>query len=206
MKRIVFAITAFIGLIVIASCNDYETYGDKKEKERENISKFISDSSFIIIPEEQFHEQGDSTGPKEFVYLTNSGVYLQIVRRGCGDYIQDGEQLNLLCRYTEMNLNDTTKGTTNAYYYVYDEDRIYVSRTGSTYTASFTEGLMYSTYGASVPTGWLAPLPYIKIGRQEKATDELAKVRLIVPHTQGHSTATSYVYPYFYDITFQRER
>ena len=114
--------------------------------------------------------------------------------------------MNLLCRFTEMNINDTTKGATNAYYYVFTYDRMYVTRTGSTYTATFTQGIMASTYGASVPTGWLAPLPYIKVGRLEKETDELARVRLIVPHTQGHSVASSYVYPYFYDITFQRER
>jgi len=206
MKKIVFAIIAIVGLTIFGSCNDYETYGDKKDKERENISKFISDSAFVIISEEQFHQQGDSTGPKEFVYLTNNGVYLQIVRRGCGEAIKDGEQLNLLCRFYEMNINDTTKGITNAYYYVFSYDRMYVSRTGSTYTASFTEGKMASTYGATVPSGWLAPLPYIKVGRQVNENDELAYVRLIVPHTQGHAVATSYVYPYYYEITFQRER
>ena len=206
MKKIVFATIAILGLTIMGSCNDYETYGDKKDTERENISRFISDSVFTIISEEQFHAQGDSTGPKEFVYLTNNGVYMQIVRRGCGQAIQDGEQVNLLCRFTEMNINDTTKGATNAYYYVFTYDRMYVTRTGSTYTATFTQGIMASTYGASVPTGWLAPLPYIKVGRLEKETDELARVRLIVPHTQGHSVASSYVYPYFYDITFQRER
>jgi len=25
-----------------------------------------------------------------------------------------------------------------------------------------------------------------------------------VPHTQGHSVATSYVYPYYYELSFKR--
>jgi len=35
--------------------------------------------------------------------------------------------------------------------------------------------------------------------------DEISKVRLIVPHTQGHATASSNVRPYYYIITFERE-
>ena len=64
---------------------------------------------------------------------------------------------------------------------------------------------MYSTYSTtSVPTGLISPLPYINVGRPRTATDHIAKVRLIVPHTQGHTVASSYVYPYYYEITLQR--
>ena len=85
-------------------------------------------------------------------------------------------------------------------------DRMTVSRSGGTFTATFLSGCMYSTYGtASVPAGWIVPLSYIKAGRPQTATDECAKVRLIVPHTQGHVYASSNVTPYFYTITFQRE-
>ena len=54
MKKIVLIIIAAVALL--ASCNDYETYGDKKEKERNAISKFIADSAFTIISEEQFYK------------------------------------------------------------------------------------------------------------------------------------------------------
>ena len=40
MKKILFIMIAFAA--VLSSCNDYETYGDKKEKERNAIAKFIS--------------------------------------------------------------------------------------------------------------------------------------------------------------------
>ena len=197
----------FLPLLVLlfVACNDYETYGDKKKKERQAIEQLISDSAFNIISESQFHLQGDSTSVdnREFVYMENSGVYMQIMRRGTGDYIQDGENVNVLCRFVEMNVEDTTITAINSTYYVFDVDRMFVSRTGNTYTASFLSGKMFETYGASVPSGWLVPLSYIKIGRRQA---QLAKVRLIVPHTQGNATATSYVYPFYYEITFQRER
>ena len=47
MKRILFILIA--AAAVFASCNDYETYGDKKEKERNAIAKFISDSSIVVV-------------------------------------------------------------------------------------------------------------------------------------------------------------
>ena len=81
-----------------------------------------------------------------------------------------------------------------------------VRRQGNTYTASFTSGMWLSTYNSeAVPAGLQVPFPYIKVGRPRSADDEIAKVRLIVPHTQGHTIASSYVYPYYYEITFQRK-
>ena len=84
MKRFLFIMIATV--VVLASCNDYETYGDKKEKERNAISKFISDSSIYVISEEQFIQQGMTTNLEnnEFVKFDKNGVYMQIVRPGCG--------------------------------------------------------------------------------------------------------------------------
>ena len=75
----------------------------------------------------------------------------------------------------------------------------------ASFTASFTSGVMYTFYGGSVPAGWLVPLSYVKVGRPQSFEEECAKVRLIVPHTQGHATASSNVTPYYYVITFQRQ-
>ena len=195
--------------VVLTSCNDYETYGDKKEKERNAISKFIADSSFTIITEEEFVKNGYKTDleRREFVKLDKSGVYMQIVRLGCGENIKDGEDLTIDCRYTEYDiLNDSTMTQNVTVEYASLPDRMTVSRSGGTFTATFLSGCMYSTYGtASVPAGWIVPLSYIKAGRPQTSTDECAKVRLIVPHTQGHVYASSNVTPYFYTITFQRE-
>ena len=207
MRKTIFTFIALAALLLTAACNDYETYGELKEKERDNIERFISDSSFVIISESQFHNQNDLTiGDKQFVYLDKSGVYMQIVRQGCGEKIKDGETLNILCRFVEKSIQDTTM-LFNDTYYIYDPDIMSVTRTGSTYSATFVSGVMLSAYGSSVPEGWLVPLQYVNIGRLTKPEDELARVKLIVPHSQGTTqNAKSNVIPYYYEITFQRGR
>ena len=145
------------------------------------------------------------TATNEYVYIERSGVYLQIVRKGCGTMLEEKKQVNLLCRYTEYNILNKTEQTANIYA-PRQYDKMTVTRTGATYTASFTSGVMYSSYGASVPAGWLVPLQFIYLGRQSTADDEIARVRIIVPHSQGHSYASSSVYPCYYDITYQREK
>ena len=207
MKKLTYIL--ILMAVVLVSCNDYETYGDKKEKERNAIAKFIADSSFTVISEEEFVKNGYKTdlSRREFVKLDKSGVYMQIMRQGCGDGIKDGDEITLDCRYSEYDiLNDSTMTQNVTVEYASLPDRMTVSRSGGTFTATFLSGRMYSTYGsASVPAGWIVPLSYIKAGRPQTATDECAKVRLIVPHTQGHVYASSNVTPYFYTITFQRE-
>lgn len=198
---------ALVAMLSFASCDDYETYGERKEREQDAISAFIATEGINVIGEDQFHRQGDSTSVEknEFVYLNNSGVYMQIVRRGCGSPLEEDKQVNVLCRFTEFNILDNAMQLRNDY----DSrtlDKMTVVRTGATYTATFVSGAMYSTYGTSVPSGWLVPLSYINVGRQSRPDEEIARVRLIVPHSQGQSYASQNVYPCFYDITYQRER
>jgi hypothetical protein len=104
MKKILFIMIAFAA--VLSSCNDYETYGDKKEKERNAIAKFISDSSIVVISEDQFNQQGHTTdlARNEFVKLDKTGVYMQIVRSGCGSMLADGESTRLVCRFSEYDI------------------------------------------------------------------------------------------------------
>lgn len=207
MKRTIYVLLAVFTVVMFSSCDDYETYGEKKELEREAISAFIKDSSIVVINEKQFREQGNVTdvSKNEFVYLDNSGVYMQIERKGCGEPLPDDKQTNVLCRYYEYNIMDQYYQTRNDYS-PRTPDKMSVSRSGNTYTASFVSGMMYSTYGASVPSGWLVPFNYINVGRQSSPDDEVAKVKLIVPHTQGQAYASSSVYPCYYVITYQREK
>ena len=207
MKKSIYTVMMLAAILLANACTDYETYSELKDKERDAISKFISDSSFVIISESQFHNQGDLTvGDKQFVLLKKSGVYMQIVRPGCGEVIKDGETVNVLCRFLEQALNDTV--ALFNYGYAFQPDVMKVTRAGSTYTAAFEQGgFMYSAYGSSVPEGWLVPLQYVKIGRLVNPDDELARVKLIVPHSQGTTNnAKANVKPYYYDITFQRGR
>ena len=205
MRKIIYTF-AVLAMLLTVACDDYETYGELKEKERNNIRQFIADSSFVIIDETQFHEQGDLTiGDKQFVYLSKSGVYMQILREGCGMKIKDGESLSVICRFWEISIQDASEITNTRM--PFELDVMNVSRNGSTYSATFIEGLMLNQYGSSVPEAWLVPLPYINIGRLVNPDDETARVKMIVPHSQGTtSNAKSNVKPYYYDITFQRGR
>lgn len=206
-KKTTRLLLAALAVVAFASCDDYETYGDKKEKEQDAIEAYISANGINVIGESQFHSQGDSTSVEknEYVYLDNSGVYMQIVRRGCGSQIEEDKQVNVLCRYYEYNILDNAMQTRNDYNNR-TFDKMSVVRQGDTYSATFASGVMFSTYGSSVPSGWLVPFPYIKIGRQDTPGEEIARVKLIVPHSQGQTYASQNVYPCFYDITYQRER
>ena len=196
---------AMCSIFTFVACNDYETYGDKKDKERKAIKQFLADSSFTVISEKQFHDAGDVTdvAKREFVYLDNSGVYMQIVSKGCGTPLKDGENSDLLVRFEEICLSTSTYF--NNIENPYDVDVMNVKRQGNTFTASFTLGAWYSTYGEMVPSGLLVPLSYLNMGRPRSADDQIARVKLIVPHSQGHSIASGNVYPYYYEITFQRK-
>ena len=107
---------------------------------------------------------------------------------------------------------DSVQTTNNSAYWQTNPDIMDVTNTYGTFTASFNTsvnggGAMYQYYGSkAVPAGWLVPLTYINIGRQVSEDEEIAKVRLIVPHSQGHSDASSNVYPCFYEITYQEMR
>ena len=67
-----------------------------------------------------------------------------------------------------------------------------------------SKGQMASAYGSTfVPSGWLIPFNYIRTGREISGR---AKVRLIVPHSEGQKNASAYVYPCYYEITYQLGR
>ena len=109
MRKTIYTLITLIATLATVACNDYETYSDLKNRERDGIEQFISDSSFVIISEDQFHEQGDKTiGNKQFVILDKSGVYMQILNGGSGEVIKDGETMNILCRFVERAILDTT--------------------------------------------------------------------------------------------------
>ena len=206
MKHIIYSLLALLSLTALTSCNDYETYGDKKEKERKAIKQFIADRGITVITEQKFHEQGNvtDTARNEYVYLDNSGVYMQIYHKGCGTPLQDGENSDLLIRFVEISLLDSTALYNDTS--PYDVDVMNIRRQGTTYTASFTKGLMRSTYNTeSVPSGWLVPFKYINLGGEDSEDANIAKVKLIVPHSQGHAVASNYVYPYYYEISMQRK-
>lgn len=219
---------ALLACLTLQSCDDEDSYGKRKSKERKTINSFIKKGTLImaadaadtlvyvppikVISEKQFEEQDSTTdvSKNEYVYFPQTGIYMQIVREGVGEKLKSGENATILCRYTEVNVRGDSIQTSNQnIYYTAVPDKMTVSNTLGTFTGSFVSGVMYSTYGSasttvSVPSGWLFPLTYIRIGRQDSEDGRIARVRLILPDAQGQQDTSKNVYACFYDITYQR--
>ena len=211
MKKTFFALMSVVLLVLSTGCNHVETYAEQMEKENNAINRFIQKRGIKVISETEFAQQNYTTdiSKNEYVLIKSSGVYMQVIRKGCGEKIKDGETSTVICRFTERNIMTDTTTLDNAIsnYYVTLPEKMSVKNTSGTFTASFdtSSSLMYQAYSsASVPAGWLTPMPYIYIGRPKTADEEIAKVQLIVPHSQGQSYASSQVIPFFYTITYER--
>lgn len=192
--------------VVLYSCDDYETYAEQKEKEKNHINDFIKDQGINVISKATFEANGQTTdtAKNEFVLFEDKGVYMQIVRKGVGEPMADGDREEVLSRYLEYNIADGD--TISGNLYAFTPDKFTCERKGDTFSASFTQGYMYGIYGSAVPKGWLLPLSYVSISRIPDAEGfQGAKVRLIVPHSEGTSTAAQYVYPTYYEISYMRK-
>ena len=210
MKRYFYFLLSVCLASVTSSCGSVDkTYGEQKEEERKVVSSFIDRQAVIVngsdtllkvgkinvITEEEFVLQDSTTSleKNEYVLFANSGIYMQIVRQGIGKRIMSGESRRIACRFWEYNIMG---------------DSIQLTNRIQKYAGSFeynTEmgSLMYNVYSdINVPDGWLKPLEYVKVGSQTGET-QIAKVRIIVPHSSGHSHAMASVYPCFYELTFQ---
>lgn len=210
----------------LTSCEDEQTYAIQKKAEHRAINAFLNKGVVVtdkdqggeilhvdpikVISEQQFAAQDSTTNvsKNEYVLLSNTGIYMQIVRKGTGQKIKHGENVNILCRYIEYNIKgDSVQSLNNNAYYIAVPDIISCQNSYGYLTGTFTSGMMYKNYGStSVPEGWLVPLHYINLSRQDSDTDEIAKVRLIVPHSSGQSSAVQSVYPCFYEITYMKGR
>ena len=227
MRRILYIFLFFaIACAGFVSCSDDQTYAEKKEKERSAIDAFLKRDVTIVSPdgdtlcnvgvikvisEEEFAAQDSTTDVEknEYVLFASSGIYMQILRKGVGEKIAKGETRQIICRFSEFNiLGDSLQLRNDVSYWHTNPDILYVTNTSGTFSGRFVtgsqSGAMYQTYGEEkVLDGWLAPFPYIRVGQQKTLEGEIAKVRLIVPHTAGQSSAAANVYPCFYEILYQ---
>lgn len=212
MKKLNLIIMTLVAVMALAACNDSVTYADLKKKERNAINRYITSHKIQKITEAEFEKKGfvTDTTKNEYVLFESTGVYMQIVRKGGGEKLKDGETATVLCRFKEYNIleGDSALQLTNITQYSWQVDKMSVKNTSGTFTGSFISGesLMYSKYSTqAVPSSWLVPLTYINLGRIPKG-EETALVRLIVPHTQGQSDASKNVYPCLYELYMERGR
>ena len=209
------AIAVSASMFTATSCDEGETYAEMKEREKKSIEQFLNKNSIIgpikVISEEQFAAQDNTTDldKNEFVLFNSDGIYMQIVRKGEGQTMPEMAMerkdstitKQLLCRFFEYDRENADTTYSNIYTpSVVDKMQCTYSHYSRSYTASFTEGRMYSAYGSTVPSGWFKPLNYIFLTRE---SGKEAKVRLIVPHSSGTTNASGYVLPFYYEITYQ---
>lgn len=195
---------------VFQACNNDKTYAEMKEEERDAIKRFIELNGIKVISEEQFAEQDSLTNVanNEYVLFEESGVYMQVVARGNGKLLEDGRH-EILARYIEEEIlddgkTDTLSFNTMSNLYAHP-DAFILTKSGNNLSATFTYGgAMYAAHNTTyVPSGWMIPFDYIKVGREISGR---SKVKLIVPHSEGTSTASSRVMPCHYEITYQLSR
>lgn len=214
---------------VLQGCNKGITYAEQKENEKNDIQSWIVKHDYKIISEEQFYKQDSLTNENEFVLLKESGVYMNIIQRGKGKRILDDGRYTIISRYLEIALSgienffvtgDTLSGNMKLKnypvfgpenwglpQYMTQPDDYILTIDKNTYKASFKENSMmahvYKT--ASVPSGWLIPLRFLKPASSIPTlpSQDIARVKLIVPHSQGSAQAMKYVYPCLYEITYQ---
>lgn len=236
MKKILYILTlAVVGITMYSCTDDYETYEEKRDYERSAISRFIDNPTLgeikgkkinVISEEEFLKDTITDLSKNEFVHFSN-GVYMQIVRRGCGGILKNGESATMICRFKEYNLNTPVDTLVNDAPQKDQQnyEKIDVLNNSDTFIASWCvkedktgyHGTMPNAYYTTdrngyivsrteVPQGWCVPLSYIKLGRPTNENEEIAKVRLIVPHDMGHSKASSSdnIYAYYYEITYER--
>ncbi len=209
MRKLFSLFVAGFVAMLLASCNDYETYADQKKKENSAINAYIAKNNVNVISEETFAAQGYTTNvaKNEFVLFESNGIYLQIIRHGCGEKLKNGETSDILCRFTEYNLlADSVQLSNDILYYSSIPEKMTVVNNSGTFTGSFDtkRSLMYTAYtSASVPAGWLYPLTYVNVGFPINKDDEIAEVKVIVPSAQGHYYASMNVYPCLYTLTYQ---
>ena len=236
MKKFLFAIMAIAALFSFAACNDTETYKDLRDRELDSISSFLRHENVKVISEEEFKNRWEkkqkdnsvvltdtSKNNNEYVLFNSNGIYMQVLDMGCGDYIQKGETTDVLVRFYEYNLglkaaicNESLQLTNNTVVYSYMLDKMSVTNNSGTFTGSFdtSNSLMAATYNSStyygtsgtVPSGWLIPFSWVKIGRPKSDSEHVAHVRILVPHSYGTTAASGSVYACLYDMTLQRGR
>lgn len=231
MKNFLFAMIAFAAVFSFAACNDSETYKDMRDRELDSINSFLRKENIKVISEDEFTRRWNDNqrltdtakNNNEWVLFNSNGIYMQVIDQGCGDYIKKGETADVLVRFDEYNLsyaaemsNKCLTLSNNVPAYSYYVDKMSVTNTSGTFTGSFVNpkaSLMALTYNSSytgisstVPSGWLIPFSWVKIGRPKTDDDRIAHVRLLVPHSYGTTSASGSVQACVYDMTLQKGR
>ena len=116
------------------SCDDVETYAEMKEREKACIENFILEQKIKVINEKEFEKDTiTNVEENEFVLFGSKGIYMQIVRRGEGKMMEDGDGTTFMVRYIEQNIE--TGDTISGNLYANSPDVFTCSRDGDQFSA-----------------------------------------------------------------------
>lgn len=208
LKKI-FTVVLLVACAVVSGCSKDETYAKKKKREKANIDNFISEHGITTISVSEYLKKGYTLNPEtypdsmvnEYICFADKNVYMQIINIGQGDTLKEGESKAYTVRFLEYNIQ--SRDTILYNFFESSPDCISISLSEGVYSATFTSGVMYNAYGASVPTGWLIPFEFTTPGFYNSRA---AHVKLILPHNEGSSTAAANVYPAYYELYISPEK
>ena len=218
MKNLYYPILlGLIALFNLQSCDNHKTYGELVDEENDAIRAFILKNDIKVISLQQFVEQDSTTAENEYVLFEDNGIYMNVVHKGEAKEILQNGTYDILSRFMEVAVADVRDmgiqaGDTlvrnmyaNGLPQLYKDPEEYkVTIRDHQYAGSFQgTSLMFKFYDqlTAVPGGWLLPLQYVKPTRTTQS-DKWARVKLIVPHSEGTNMAMRFVYPCFYEITY----
>lgn len=174
-KTIVFVLGLLSITIALSSCSKSKTAQEMMRDQQKAIKKYIDWNDIKVIKEE------DHSFPKTFksneYFLTNEGLYIQVIDTGTGVLYKGGEEVNI--RFdTTMDVESYITGEV--------EEPSTISYTYFPYTLIY--GLYdYTSANADKPAlacnGWVYPLKYVGKG---------AIVNLIVPSKHGATYDSQY--------------
>ena len=219
MKNLYYPILlSLIAFFSLQSCDNHKTYGELVDEEEDAIHAFIMKNDIKVISKKEFFEKDSTTAKNEYVFFEENGIYMNIEHVGEGKTILHDGEYDILSRFVEISIDDIDQmgvhaGDTlvrNMYANEYPSlqlkpEEYKVTIDGESYSGKFLAGasLMYQMYDqlTAVPGGWLLPLQYVKPVRTNEAA-KWARVKLIVPHSEGTTMAMRFVYPCYYEITY----
>ncbi len=217
MKTISYYLLLVVSVMCgLQSCDDSKTYAEMREEEEDAINAYITRNNISVISQSEF-ERDSITEENEYVLLDESGIYMHIDQIGQGTEVLEDGNYTILTRFMEIALQERSEmfhlGDTlvanmrmNGYPSLQtNPEELMVTIADGAYSATFGRyqySLMYTSYqSTAVPSGWLVPLRYLRPTRTQSSSD-VARVKLIVPHDQGTTNASRYVYPCFYELTY----
>ena len=106
--------------LLFASCDDTVTYSEMKEKERKAVNDYIEEQNIKIISFDEFVANDSTTDVSKNEYVEIDDVYMQIVnnpvKKDSTAYgIKDGDNVDLLIRFYEYNIQEGDTITSNLY-------------------------------------------------------------------------------------------